>query len=143
MSSQDHKASFITGASSGLGQATAKLFASKGWKVIASMRDPSKEKELGRLSGVTLMALDVTDPHQIESVATQVVGSGGVDAVFNNAGYAVDLPAMAFKFDLGDWHAGRREYDNQRSHSRDVLVGSAQTGCCGSVISPASEARQS
>jgi NAD(P)-dependent dehydrogenase (short-subunit alcohol dehydrogenase family) len=43
---QDHKAIFITGSSSGLGRATAKLFASKGWKVIGSMRDPNKEKEL-------------------------------------------------------------------------------------------------
>ena len=89
MSSQDHQAIFITGASSGLGRATAKLFASKGWKVIASMRDPKKEKELGGISGIQLMSLDVTYPDQIESVAEQVVGSGGVDVVFNNAGYGL------------------------------------------------------
>jgi len=89
MSNQGQKAIFITGASSGLGRATAKLFTSKGWKVIASMRDPTKEKELGKSSGVTLIALDVTDPHQIESVAKQVVESGGVDVVFNNAGYGL------------------------------------------------------
>ena len=87
MSNQDRKAIFITGSSSGLGRAAAKLFASKGWKVIASMRDPKKEKELGGISGIQLMSLDVTDPDQIESVAEQVVGSGGVDVVFNNAGY--------------------------------------------------------
>ena len=89
MSSQDHKTIFITGASSGLGRATAKLFASKGWKVIASMRNPEKEKELGNLSGVILMALDVTDPRAIEGVAERVVTSGGVDVVFNNAGYGL------------------------------------------------------
>ena len=80
---------FITGASSGLGRATAKLFLSNGWKVIASMRDPKKEKELGNISGVTLMMLDVTAPYEIESVAEQVVASGGVDVVFNNAGYGL------------------------------------------------------
>ena len=80
---------FITGASSGLGRATATLFASKGWKVIASMRDPKKEKELGNISGIQLMSLDVTDPHEIESVAKQVAESGGVDVVFNNAGYGL------------------------------------------------------
>jgi NAD(P)-dependent dehydrogenase (short-subunit alcohol dehydrogenase family) len=89
MNGQDHKAIFITGSSSGLGRATAKLFASKGWKVIASMRDPNKEKDLARISGIALMSLDVTDPHQIESVAEQVVASGGVDVVFNNAGYGL------------------------------------------------------
>ena len=80
---------FITGSSSGLGRAAAKLFASKGWKVIASMREPKKEKEVGGISGIQLMSLDVTDPDQIESVAEQVVGSGGVDVVFNNAGYGL------------------------------------------------------
>ena len=89
MSKQHQKTIFITGSSSGLGRATAKLFASRGWKVIASMRDPKKEKQLGDISGITLMALDVTDPHQIENVAEQVVTSGGVDIVFNNAGYGL------------------------------------------------------
>jgi NAD(P)-dependent dehydrogenase (short-subunit alcohol dehydrogenase family) len=86
MINKDNKAIFITGSSSGLGRAAAKLFASKGWKVIASMRDPKKEKELGNIAGVTLTALDVTDPREIESVAEQVMASGGVDVVFNNAG---------------------------------------------------------
>jgi NAD(P)-dependent dehydrogenase (short-subunit alcohol dehydrogenase family) len=54
MSNRDQKAIFITGSSSGLGRATAKLFASKGWKVIASMRDPKKEKE--RYSRVAIIA---------------------------------------------------------------------------------------
>jgi len=97
MSNQDHKAIFITGASSGLGRATAKLFASKGWNVIASMRDPKKEEELGNISGIQLMSFDVTDPHEIESVANQVVGSGGVDVVFNNAGYGLAGPLEGLK----------------------------------------------
>jgi len=92
MSDHEHRAIFITGASSGLGRATAKLFASKGWKVIASMRDPKGEKEVGDISGITLMALDVTDLHEIESVAKQVAESGGVDVVFNNAGYGLAGP---------------------------------------------------
>jgi len=80
---------FITGSSSGLGRATAKLFASKGWKVIASMRDPKKEKELGDIPGIQLVSFDVTDPQAIESVAKRVVESGGTDVVFNNAGYGL------------------------------------------------------
>lgn len=36
-----------------------------------------------------------------------------------------DLPAMAFKFCLGDRHTGRRKHDHKRFHSRDALFGSA------------------
>ena len=42
---------FITGSSTGLGRATALLFAAKGWKVIATMRSPDKETELGKVIG--------------------------------------------------------------------------------------------
>ena len=55
------KTIFITGASSGLGKATAKLFLENGWKVIATMRRPEEEKELNQLSDVTLVELDVTN----------------------------------------------------------------------------------
>lgn len=92
MNSEKQKAILITGSSSGLGRATAKLFASRGWKVIATMRNPNNEKELTKIPGVTLMALDTTDPQQIQGVAEQVVGSGGVDVVFNNAGYGLAGP---------------------------------------------------
>jgi len=92
MNSDKHKAIFITGSSSGLGRAAAKLFAAKGWKVIATMRNPNIEKELTKIPGVTLMTLDTTDPQQIQSVVEQVVASGGVDVVFNNAGYGLAGP---------------------------------------------------
>lgn len=85
MIDEKQKAVFITGSSSGLGRAAAKLFASRGWKVIATMRNPNSEKELIKIPNVTLMALDAT-------VAQQVVGRGGVDVVFNNAGYGLAGP---------------------------------------------------
>ena len=92
MNTQNPKTIFITGSSSGLGRAAAKLFASKGWKVIATMRNPEKETELNNISGVALMALDITNPKQIASVAEKVMASGGVDVVFNNAGYGLAGP---------------------------------------------------
>jgi NAD(P)-dependent dehydrogenase (short-subunit alcohol dehydrogenase family) len=84
-----NKTIFITGASSGIGKATAKLFAAKGWQVIATMRKPEDETELSLLSNVKLLALDVTNVVQIKDVAQQALALGPVDVVFNNAGYTL------------------------------------------------------
>jgi len=83
---------FITGTSSGLGRASAKLFSSRGWTVIATMRTPSKETELAALPNVVLLALDITDPQQIAEAASQTLARGEVDVVFNNAGYGMAGP---------------------------------------------------
>src|ERR1700712_5257540 len=83
------KTIFITGASSGLGKATAKLFQSKGWNVIATMRNPDKETELTKLENVTVLKLDVTSPEQIEETVNNVIKNHSVDIVLNNAGYGL------------------------------------------------------
>ena len=79
---------FITGASAGLGKATAILFQSKGWNVIATMRNPEKESELNLLENVTLLPLDVTNTEQIKTTVEKAA-SLSVDVVFNNAGYGL------------------------------------------------------
>src|SRR4051812_28295340 len=86
------KTIFITGASSGLGKATAKLFASKGWKVIATMRKPENEKELNLINNITLLPLDVTDLSQITAAVHKAIAMGNIDVVFNNAGYGLMGP---------------------------------------------------
>ncbi len=86
------KTIFITGASTGLGKATAKLFAANGWKVIATMRKPENEHELGLIDNITLLPLDVTDPVQIESTTKAARALGNIDVVFNNAGYGLMGP---------------------------------------------------
>lgn len=83
---------FITGASSGIGKATARNFAIAGWQVIATMRRPEKESELSKLDNVTLMALDVTRPEQIAEVCQQAIANYDIDVLFNNAGYGIMAP---------------------------------------------------
>jgi NAD(P)-dependent dehydrogenase (short-subunit alcohol dehydrogenase family) len=83
------KTIFITGSSTGLGRATALLFAAKGWKVIATMRNPGKEAELGKVAGITLMPLDVTNPEQIRATVQAALALGPIDVLFNNAGYGL------------------------------------------------------
>ncbi len=79
----------ITGSSTGLGRATALLFAGKGWNVIATMRSPEKETELGTVPGITLLPLDVTNRVQIAETAKKALALGPLDVVFNNAGYGL------------------------------------------------------
>lgn len=86
------KTIFITGASSGLGKATAMLFASQGWNVIATMRKPENETDLSQIPNIKLLPLDVTNPEQIQAIARQVIEMGDVDVVFNNAGYGLSGP---------------------------------------------------
>lgn len=84
------KTIFITGASSGFGKETAKLFQNKGWNVIATMRSPEKEKELTLLDNVLVLPLDVTDLASIdEAVKKGVEKFGSIDVLVNNAGYGV------------------------------------------------------
>lgn len=83
------KTIFITGASTGLGKATALLFQAKGWRVIATMRHPEKETELSRLANITLLPLDVTSAEQIEATMRQAIDLADIDVVFNNAGYGL------------------------------------------------------
>jgi NAD(P)-dependent dehydrogenase (short-subunit alcohol dehydrogenase family) len=90
-----NKTIFITGASSGIGKAAAKLFAAKGWNVIATMRKPENETELNLLDNVKLLPLDVTSVEQIKDTAQQVLALGPVDVVFNNAGYSLMGPLEA------------------------------------------------
>jgi len=86
------KTIFITGASSGLGKAAAMLFAGRGWTVVATMRNPASAPELAGIQGVTVLALDVTDPAQIRQVAQAVLETHRVDVVLNNAGYGLAGP---------------------------------------------------
>lgn len=86
------KTIFITGASTGLGKATAQLFHAKGWHVIATMRNPEKETDLRKLSNVTILKLDVTHMEQIKSVVETAISNHSVDVVFNNAGYGLIAP---------------------------------------------------
>ncbi|MDB5019212.1 MAG: family oxidoreductase [Pedobacter sp.] len=89
------KTIFITGASTGLGKASAILFQAKGWKVIATMRKPEEETELNLLENVILLPLDVTNIDQVRQTVQKAINLGDIDIVFNNAGYGLIGPVEA------------------------------------------------
>lgn len=85
------KTVLVTGASSGIGKATAEYFAGQGWNVAATMRSPENEQALDKLPNVRLYALDVTQNDTIEKAIDDVVRDfGKIDALVNNAGFGVD-----------------------------------------------------
>ncbi|OIM99112.1 short-chain dehydrogenase [Idiomarina sp. MD25a] len=84
------KVLLITGASSGIGEATAKEAVKQGYKVVATARSEDKLQALANDLGaehVLPIAADVTDYQQLERVVQQTVDQfGQLDAVFANAG---------------------------------------------------------
>lgn len=84
-----NKTVFITGASSGLGKATATLFASRDWTVIATMRKPEKETELTQLPNMHLLKLDISNKKQIVEVAEKAENISPIDVLINNAAYGL------------------------------------------------------
>ena len=95
-----NKTILITGASSGIGKETAKLFQSKGWNVIATMRNPENEKELSQLDNILVAKLDVLDLESIQKAFSEGVEKfGSIDVLLNNAGYGAYGPLEAFSRD--------------------------------------------
>jgi NAD(P)-dependent dehydrogenase (short-subunit alcohol dehydrogenase family) len=82
------RAALITGCSSGIGHATAKLLCREGWAVYATARRPETLFDLEQ-GGCKALALDVTDEASMTAAVTQVTeAEGAVGVLINNAGYS-------------------------------------------------------
>lgn len=79
----------ITGASSGIGLATALRFAREGWTVYAGTRNPERDQELYREeNNLHFVQLEVTDPASIQAVIDRItLEQGSLDVLFANAGF--------------------------------------------------------
>lgn len=83
----------ITGASSGIGEATTKYFIEKGWNVAATMRSSENVGNWANEKSVICPRLDVTDPISITSAIDLTIETfGSIDVLVNNAGYALMGP---------------------------------------------------
>jgi NADP-dependent 3-hydroxy acid dehydrogenase YdfG len=82
----------VTGASSGIGAATARALAGDGFRVILGARRLERLKEVAAEVGGDAIALDVTDPRSVEEFAAKVQSC---DVLVNNAGGALGLAPLA------------------------------------------------
>ena len=89
----------VTGASSGIGEATARVLAAAGYHVVVGARRLDRIEALAAEIGGTGYPLDVTDD---ESVAAFVAHLDRVDVLVNNAGGAKGVASVA-EADLDDW----------------------------------------
>jgi NADP-dependent 3-hydroxy acid dehydrogenase YdfG len=106
----DRKTLFITGASSGIGAATARAAVAAGWNVALFARSKDKldalQAELGD-AALTIVG-DATDlAVQEQAVSETVAHFGGLDAAFANAGMGLDTPGT----EAGDPEEWRRMID--------------------------------
>jgi NADP-dependent 3-hydroxy acid dehydrogenase YdfG len=97
----------ITGASSGIGAATARAAVKAGWQVALLARSRDALEKLAAELGDAALALpcDITERDQLsEAVAKTVERFGGLDAVYANAGKGSSSPGIE-QGDPDDWHA--------------------------------------
>ena len=110
MGSLDGKVAIVTGASSGIGFETAKLFASEGARVVVAARRRAElaalVAEIESAGGVAIaVAGDVRDEALAEEVVATAVGRfGGLDVAFNNAG-AIGEVAPVTELSLEGWRS--------------------------------------
>ena len=84
----------ITGCSSGFGEATARLFAARGWNVVATMRRPETGAALAALDNVLVTRLDVQDRASIEAAMAEAIARfGRIDVLdpLQDGDYALTL----------------------------------------------------
>ncbi|MBQ7582897.1 MAG: SDR family oxidoreductase [Lachnospiraceae bacterium] len=108
MGKLENKTALITGATSGIGEASARLFAEEGAKVILVGRNEERGKiivsEIEASGGAALFyACDVTDEKAVADLKTYVETTcGKLDILFSNAGLLLTNPLE--KLDTEEWH---------------------------------------
>ena len=102
------RAVLVTGASTGIGRATAELLAEHGFHVYAGARSQEDIDALNAIENIEAVRLDVTKPEEIAAAVEQVrAGGRGLYGLINNAGVGVVAPLIEitdedlfFQFDV-------------------------------------------
>lgn len=108
MNNIENKVVVITGASSGLGEATARLLAKKGAKVVLGARRTEKLEAIVqdiRAEGgqAEFIGMDITKPQEVQALIEKALSAfGQIDVLVNNAGLMAIAPLSELKVDEWD-----------------------------------------
>ena len=92
----------VTGASSGIGAATVRLFRDHGWHVVGVARRAEKLEALAAETGADVFVADVTKQGDVDALRDFLADLGPVHALVNNAGGAFGLASVE-ESDADDW----------------------------------------
>jgi NADP-dependent 3-hydroxy acid dehydrogenase YdfG len=98
----DERRVIVTGASSGIGRATAQLFAEHGWKVVGVARRADRLAELSAQTNIDVFVADVTKQTDVDALAEYLAKTGAVHALINVAGGAFGVGTVESS-DPADW----------------------------------------
>ncbi len=124
----------ITGCSSGIGLASARTMRARGWRVLATVRNPADGDRLEHDEGVETLDLELSDAASVAACAEEAMKrtGGKLDALFNNAafgqvGAVEDLTAYLLRRQLevnviGTHELTRRILPAMRANGRGRIV---------------------
>ena len=84
----------VTGASSGIGAATVRLFRAQGWDVVGVARRADRLAALAAETGAAVFTADLTVQKDVDALRDYLAASGPVHALVNNAGGAMGLDSV-------------------------------------------------
>ena len=122
---------FITGANSGVGLATVKVFAREGWNVVATARDPASATHLQEFAhshedNILIVVLDMTKPSTYQQALDAAINKfGKVDVLVNNAGYGQFGPLESLEME--DY---RRQFDVNVFGQCQIIFSRPGCGIC-------------